>query len=86
MEAEIDTLTDELKEVKAAPKPTEPPKSTVPTPSSTQPNAEHQSSGEQKEDESKADDEQSTTGASDEVEYAADQNDQNNVNNGEYQQ
>ena len=86
MEAEIDTLTDELKEVKAAPKPTEPPKSTVPTPSSTQPNAEHQSSGEQKEDESKADDEQSTTGASDEVEYAADQNDQNNANDGEYQQ
>ncbi len=86
MEEEIDTLTVELKEVKAAPKPTEPPKATAQTPSPTQPNTEHQNSGEQKDNESETDYEQSTTGVSEEAEYAADQNYQNNINNGEYQQ
>ena len=79
MEAEIDSLTVELEEIKAAPKPEEPPKATAQTPSATQPSTEQQN-------ESGADDEQSTTGAVEEAEYNAGQNDQNYVNNEEYQQ
>lgn len=79
MEAEIDSLTVELEEIKAAPKPEKPPKATAQTHSATQPSTEQQN-------ESGADDEQSTTGAVEEAEYNAGQNDQNYVNDEEYQQ